>query len=324
MRWNTDTNHRSALNHTIPSIPYYTILYHTIPYYTILYHTIPYYTILYHTTPYYTILYHTIPYYTILYHTIPYFTILYHTTAYYTILYYTLPYYTTLYHTIPYYSPTEISWPGPWRGRAVRYIHSPTTQLSWLPKSLDYINWLWYFFGFLLFQGNRSGSRLLQRRPLIQSPNMAKTEDSCTKLYKMNRVRGLTSLLPLSRESEQVGEMAGWRDGLPSTNTWGQIRLLICFQLLSVRGWTSALFCDFHRLCGVIEGRLSHFLPRGLRTGWQRVISQGWHRTGWQRVISWGKIPWNTPPQSEIKPGPPGGQTVRFILPLSYHDCPFQ
>ena len=30
-----------------------------------------------------------------------------------------------------------------------------------------------------------------------------------------------------------------------------------------------------HRLCGVIEGRLSHFLPRWLRTGWQSAISQG-------------------------------------------------
>jgi len=36
-------------------------------------------------------------------------------------------------------------------------------------------------------------------------------------------------------------------------------------------------------MCGVIEGRLSHFLPRWLRAGWQSVIGQG-------------KIPCNTPP----------------------------
>ena len=35
-------------------------------------------------------------------------------------------------------------------------------------------------------------------------------------------------------------------------------------------------------LCGAIERRLSHFLPR-------------WLRTGWQSVISHGKLTWNTP-----------------------------
>ena len=54
-------------------------------------------------------------------------------------------------------------------------------------------------------------------------------------------------------------------------------------QPSSVHGWTSAFLLAVHRLCGVIEGRLSHFLPRWLRTGWQSAISQG-------------KIPWNTPP----------------------------
>ena len=62
-----------------------------------------------------------------------------------------------------------------------------------------------------------------------------------------------------------------------------------------------------HRLCGVNEGRLSHFLPR-------------WLRTGWRSMISLGKIPWNAPPRLGIEPRPRGGQTVRFILPLSYHD----
>ena len=56
----------------------------------------------------------------------------------------------------------------------------------------------------------------------------------------------------------------------------------------------SAFLLAVHRLCGFVEGRLSHFLPHWLKTGWQNVISQG-------------KTPWNTPPWL-------GGQTV------SYHD----
>jgi len=68
----------------------------------------------------------------------------------------------------------------------------------------------------------------------------------------------------------------------------------------SVRGWTSAFLLAGHRLCGANERRLSHFLPRWLRTGWQSVISQG-------------KISWNTPPWLGIKPGSQGGQTVGFI-----------
>ena len=68
----------------------------------------------------------------------------------------------------------------------------------------------------------------------------------------------------------------------------------------------SAIICpwlDFglplHRLCGVIERRLSRFLPRWLRTGWQSAISQG-------------KIPWNTSGWLGIESGPRGGQTVRY------------
>jgi len=52
-------------------------------------------------------------------------------------------------------------------------------------------------------------------------------------------------------------------------------RLFFFYQPSSVRGWTSAFLLAVHRLCGVIEGRLSHFLPRWLKTGWQSVISQG-------------------------------------------------
>jgi len=69
---------------------------------------------------------------------------------------------------------------------------------------------------------------------------------------------------------------------------------------LSVHSWTSAFLLAVNRLCGVIEGRLSHFLQRWLRTGRQSVISRG-------------KIPWNTPPRLGIESGPHGGQTVRFI-----------
>jgi len=49
---------------------------------------------------------------------------------------------------------------------------------------------------------------------------------------------------------------------------------LFLSQPLSVHGWTLIFLLDFHRLCGVIEGRLSHFLPRWLRTGWQSAINQ--------------------------------------------------
>jgi len=58
-----------------------------------------------------------------------------------------------------------------------------------------------------------------------------------------------------------------------------------------VGGWTSTFLLTVHRLCGVIEGRLSYLLPHWLRTGWQSVISQG-------------KIPWNTPVWLGIEPGP--------------------
>jgi len=71
-------------------------------------------------------------------------------------------------------------------------------------------------------------------------------------------------------------------------------------HFLSVHGWTSAFLLDVHKLCGAIEGRLSHFPPRWLRTGWHSVIRQG-------------KIPWNTPPQLGIESGPQEGQTVRLI-----------
>jgi len=60
---------------------------------------------------------------------------------------------------------------------------------------------------------------------------------------------------------------------------------------LSLCGWTSAFLLVVHRLCGAIEGRLSHFLPHRLWTGWQSVISQE-------------KSPRNVPPWPGIEPGP--------------------
>jgi len=84
---------------------------------------------------------------------------------------------------------------------------------------------------------------------------------------------------------------------------WPTSEFVINF--LSAIGWTSAFLLAVHRLCGVIEGRLSHFLPRWLRTGWQSAISQG-------------KIPWNTPPWLGIEPGPRGGQTVSYPTELSW------
>jgi len=65
--------------------------------------------------------------------------------------------------------------------------------------------------------------------------------------------------------------------------------LFFLFQPSSV--WTSAFRLPVRRLHGVIEGRLSHFLPCWLRTGRQSVISQI-------------KIPWNISPWLGIGPGP--------------------
>ena len=63
----------------------------------------------------------------------------------------------------------------------------------------------------------------------------------------------------------------------------------IFIQPSSVHGWTSACLFDVHMLCGAIERRLSHFLPRWLRTGRQSAVGPG------------------------IEPGSQRGQTVRFI-----------
>ena len=64
------------------------------------------------------------------------------------------------------------------------------------------------------------------------------------------------------------------RPPLP-TFVMDQFAQFLLFLSPIVRGWTSAFLLAVHGLCGVIEGRLSHFLPRWLRTGWQSVISQG-------------------------------------------------
>jgi len=77
---------------------------------------------------------------------------------------------------------------------------------------------------------------------------------------------------------------------------------------MSVHSWSSAFLLNVHMLCGDIEGRLSHFLPRWLRTGWQNVMSQG-------------EIPWYTPQTLQLNLGHgEDRQRDTFILPLSYHD----
>ena len=60
----------------------------------------------------------------------------------------------------------------------------------------------------------------------------------------------------------------------------------------------------------LIEGKLSHLLPRWLRMGWQRVISQ----------ISQGKILCNASPQTVGNLTRAMERTVRCVQSLSYHD----
>jgi len=76
-------------------------------------------------------------------------------------------------------------------------------------------------------------------------------------------------------------------------------------QPLSVRGWTSAFLLDIHRLCGIIEGRLSHFLPRWLRRIWRSVISQAKSL----EIFCHGR---------ELNPC--HREDRQWAIPLSYHD----
>jgi len=111
----------------------------------------------------------------------------------------------------------------------------------------------------------------------------------------------------------QVVRVSGWAQwtstGLPTVRTRVEVQVMMssrckhepfsnCFCILlqpsSVHRWTSAFLLAVHGLCGVTEGRWSHFL-------------------GWQSVISQAKIPWNTPPWLGIEPGPWGGQTVNRV-----------
>jgi len=77
------------------------------------------------------------------------------------------------------------------------------------------------------------------------------------------RVKAVIFPLPYHRNAYVAAEVSGRR------------MEIFLFKPLSIYSWTSAFLLDVHRLCGTIEGRLSHFLPRWLRTGWQSVISQG-------------------------------------------------
>ena len=75
----------------------------------------------------------------------------------------------------------------------------------------------------------------------------------------------------------------------------------IIYRLSSIHGWTSAFLLTVRRLCGVVQGRLSLFLPP-------------WFTTGWQSVIRQGEIPWNTPPWLGIEPGRTDSE--RFHWPI--------
>ena len=78
---------------------------------------------------------------------------------------------------------------------------------------------------------------------------------------------------------------------LPTGASFSQVSMHLQLFPSPLRGWTSAFLLAIHRLCGAIEGRLSHLLPRWLKTCWRSVISQG-------------KIPWNTPTYGwELSPG---------------------
>jgi len=59
----------------------------------------------------------------------------------------------------------------------------------------------------------------------------------------------------------QVGDQLAGMYTLTATSLELPGRLYL-FQPLSVQGWISAFLLAVHRLCGAIEGRLSHLLPR--------------------------------------------------------------
>jgi len=93
------------------------------------------------------------------------------------------------------------------------------------------------------------------------------------------------------------------------------------YQPSSVRGWTSAFILALHRLCGVIEGRLSHFLSRWLKTGWQSVISQKKSleilRHGWELNMGHREDRQWAIPLSYHHPG--HREDRQWAIPLSYH-----
>ena len=90
-------------------------------------------------------------------------------------------------------------------------------------------------------------------------------------------------------------------------------------QPASVHGWTSAFLLDVHRLCGAIEGKLSHAAtltqdglaecdqPGKNPLKYSTMTGNKTRATGGQTVRSIHSL---TEPSG---PGPQGGQTVRFI-----------
>ena len=88
--------------------------------------------------------------------------------------------------------------------------------------------------------------------------------------------------------------------------------------IFSISQHLLAILLTVHRLCGVIEERLSHFLPLWLRTGWRvwsarEILRRGCelnpgHREDRQWAI----------PLSSDNPG--HREDRQWAIPLSYHD----
>jgi len=116
----------------------------------------------------------------------------------------------------------------------------------------------------------------------------------------------------ISIQAEARGRLELYEDLGPTVVGWSLAWLGLESKVLNL-DWTTQLCSVILQgsighlppRCPQVEGRLSHFLPRCLRTGWQRAISLR-------------KIPWNIPSWLGIEPGPRGGQTVSYPTELSW------
>jgi len=91
-----------------------------------------------------------------------------------------------------------------------------------------------------------------------------------TQKYPQGNAYGVLSSQQCISALLHIGVFAG-----PFTGVTGPFIVFLLPRPVSVCGWTLAFLPDFGRLCGAIEGKMSHFRPRWLRTDWQNVISQG-------------------------------------------------